>query len=103
VKRQCRVAQTADNGYIPNLTHMKTTRRQFIRASAATAAAVSFGTSSRLLRAAENPKPLKILILGGTGFTGPYQIQFALSRGHTITTFNRGKTHPGETPKEVEQ
>ena len=48
-------------------------------------------------------KPLRILILGGTGFTGPYQVRYALSRGHTVTTFNRGKTHPGELPNEVEQ
>jgi 2'-hydroxyisoflavone reductase len=46
---------------------------------------------------------MRILILGGTGFTGPYQVRYALSRGHKITTFNRGKTHPGELPAEVEQ
>jgi 2'-hydroxyisoflavone reductase len=48
-------------------------------------------------------KPLRILILGGTGFTGPYQVRYALDRGHKVTTFNRGKTHPGELPNEVEQ
>ena len=48
-------------------------------------------------------KPLKILILGGTGFTGPYQVKYALARGHTVTVFNRGKTHPGELPAGVEQ
>lgn len=48
-------------------------------------------------------KPLKILILGGTGFTGPYQVKYALARGHTVTVFNRGKTHPGELPQGVEQ
>ena len=48
-------------------------------------------------------KPLRILILGGTGFTGPFQVRYALERGHKVTVFNRGKTHPGETPKEVEQ
>jgi 2'-hydroxyisoflavone reductase len=26
-----------------------------------------------------------------------------MSRGHKVTTFNRGKTHPGELPNEVEQ
>ena len=41
--------------------------------------------------------------LGGTGFTGPYQVRYALSQGHKVTTFNRGKTHPGELPNEVEQ
>ena len=48
-------------------------------------------------------KPLRILILGGTGFIGPYQVQYALSRGHKITTFNRGKTHKNELPEGVEQ
>lgn len=48
-------------------------------------------------------KPLRILILGGTGFTGPFQVRYALSRGHKVTVFNRGKTRPGELPKEVEQ
>ncbi len=49
------------------------------------------------------PKPLHLLILGGTGFTGPYQVKYALARGHKVTVFNRGKTHPGELPPEVEQ
>jgi 2'-hydroxyisoflavone reductase len=44
-------------------------------------------------------KPLRILILGGTGLTGPYQVQYALARGHEVTLFNRGRTSrswPGE-------
>jgi 2'-hydroxyisoflavone reductase len=48
-------------------------------------------------------KPMNILILGGTGFTGPFQVKYALSRGHKVTVFNRGRTHPGELPKEAEQ
>lgn len=40
------------------------------------------------------PSPLKILILGGTSFLGPHQIAYALKRGHTVTTFTRGKTQP---------
>ena len=43
-------------------------------------------------------KPLRILILGGTGFIGPHQVAYALSRGHTVTLFNRGKTNPGLFP-----
>jgi 2'-hydroxyisoflavone reductase len=39
-------------------------------------------------------KPLKILILGGTNFLGPYQIHHALERGHEITIFTRGLTQP---------
>ena len=77
------------------------TRRQFIKISAATAFAASTGSISLL--AEKSVKPLHILILGGTGFTGPYQVRYALSRGHKVTTFNRGKTHPDELPPEVEQ
>lgn len=38
--------------------------------------------------------PKKILILGGTGFIGPHVVDAARARGHTVTLFNRGKTHP---------
>jgi 2'-hydroxyisoflavone reductase len=41
------------------------------------------------------PAPLNILILGGTGFTGPEQVDYALERGHRVTLFNRGRTRPG--------
>src|SRR5262249_42259827 len=76
-------------------------RRRFIKVSAATALA-SRATSTSIF-AEKTPAPMRILILGGTGFTGPYQVKYALSRGHKVTTFNRGKTHPGELPAEVEQ
>jgi len=51
-------------------------------------------------------KPLKILILGGTSFLGPHQIAYALSKGHIITIFTRGKTQPSvheELFEQVEQ
>src|SRR5881409_1118775 len=82
---------------------MKKTRRQFIKLSAATGSALAFGTRSATLFAEKSVKSLRILILGGTGFTGPYQVRYALGRGHKVTTFNRGKTHPGELPNEGEQ
>jgi 2'-hydroxyisoflavone reductase len=47
-------------------------------------------------------KPLRILILGGTGFTGPWQVRYALARGHSVTLFNRGK-QPHEWPGAVEE
>ena len=40
-----------------------------------------------------NAASLRILILGGTGFIGPYQVKYAVERGHKITLFNRGKTN----------
>jgi 2'-hydroxyisoflavone reductase len=82
---------------------MKTTRRQFIKLFATATGASTLNMNPATLFAEKSVKPLRILILGGTGFTGPYQVRYALSRGHKVTTFNRGKTHPGELPKEVEQ
>jgi 2'-hydroxyisoflavone reductase len=41
------------------------------------------------------PKPLDILFLGGTGFLGPHQVEYALARGHRVTLFNRGHSAPG--------
>ncbi|MDQ6623979.1 MAG: NAD-dependent epimerase/dehydratase family protein [Verrucomicrobiota bacterium] len=79
---------------------MKTTRRKFIQVSALAGGALLV----RQTRAAEDkPKPMRILILGGTGFTGPFQVKYALARGHKVTVFNRGKSHPGELPEGVEQ
>jgi 2'-hydroxyisoflavone reductase len=77
-----------------------TTRRDFLRIGALTGGALSLGvtpsfalptSSSRARRPA--PK-LRILFLGGTSFIGPYQVQYAIDRGHTVTLFNRGKTNP---------
>jgi nucleoside-diphosphate-sugar epimerase len=81
----------------------KTTRRHFIKTSIAVGSGLGFALRSTSLFAERSVKSLRILILGGTGFTGPYQVRYALSRGHKVTTFNRGKTHPGELPNEVEQ
>jgi 2'-hydroxyisoflavone reductase len=47
-------------------------------------------------------KPLDILILGGTGLTGPHQVRYALERGHRVTIFNRGRKQP-EWSSQVEQ
>jgi 2'-hydroxyisoflavone reductase len=79
----------------------RTSRRHFIKVSAASAFGLNAKSAS--LFAEKLVKPLHILILGGTGFMGPTQVNYALSRGHKVTTFNRGKTHPGELPAEVEQ
>ncbi len=79
-----------------------TTRRNFIKVSAAAGGAISLGVLGQA-KAADKPKPMRILILGGTGFTGPFQVRYALERGHKVTVFNRGKTHPGELPEGVEQ
>jgi 2'-hydroxyisoflavone reductase len=75
---------------------MKTSRRNFIRS--ATAAGVVAALPGSVLAQSSAPKPLDILILGGTGFIGPHEINYARSRGHNITMFNRGKTAPDMFP-----
>lgn len=89
---------------------MSTSRRKFLQASALATGSVGLGLlagKSDVLGAVSSivkaPKSLRILILGGTGFTGPLQVKYALGRGHKVTVFNRGRTHPGILPKEVEQ
>lgn len=62
---------------------MASTRRAFTAAAVAAAAA----SSAAFVAPA---KPLRILILGGTGFIGPHQVRYALARGHKVTLFNRG-------------
>lgn len=37
-------------------------------------------------------RPLRLLFLGGTGFLGPHQVEYALARGHRVTLFNRGRS-----------
>lgn len=41
------------------------------------------------------PRKIRLLILGGTGFIGPWQVRYAVERGHDVTIFNRGKSAPG--------
>lgn len=80
---------------------MSRSRREFLSTAAVAGAGLALSAGRRSL--AEEPipqaaKPLKILILGGTGFIGPHQVRYALARGHKLTLFNRGKTHPGLFP-----
>jgi nucleoside-diphosphate-sugar epimerase len=80
---------------------MDTTRRDFLRGTAATG--VGLGLTSRIPLRAATPqrqpvKPLNLLILGGTKFLGPAIVNAALERGHNISLFNRGKSRPGLFP-----
>ena len=96
-----------------------TTRRTLLRTLFGGAAAATFARAQGSKPAAQDDdlasakaaqgakaqrasKPLKILILGGTGFLGPHLVENARARGHTLTLFNRGKTHPELFP-EVEK
>jgi len=88
-----------------------TTRREFLRHAALGGSALGFGMTP--LRAAGEtaldrivtgraPRALNILILGGTGFTGPHQVAYAVARGHTVTVFNRGRSE-ADLPDGVER
>jgi 2'-hydroxyisoflavone reductase len=88
-------------------------RRSFLKSSALLGGAVGLGALPSLAFGADGvspnayrpetgeaqPKPMRILILGGTGFIGPYQVQYALDRKHTVTLFNRGRTNSTLFPK----
>src|SRR5579875_2390683 len=90
-------------------------RRTFIKASAACGGAAAFApiatrfasstgaeAAAPALPVGRAAKPMRILILGGTGLTGPHQVRYALARGHTVTVFNRGKNN-GVLPAGVEE
>lgn len=93
---------------------MSTDRRTFLKTSALASAAigldalpnVAFASSARTQeepRLARAKKPLNILILGGTGFTGPEQVEYAIARGHKVTLINRNKTRPDFFKGRVDQ
>ncbi len=72
-----------------------TDRRQFIKTGLTATAMLPFMTHASAGIFDKKPAhPLNILILGGTSFLGPHQIAYAMNRGHSITTFTRGKTEP---------
>jgi 2'-hydroxyisoflavone reductase len=96
---------------------MSTNRRSFLQWAGAAAGAIGLGslpslahagTARRAARARpveRAAEPLSILVIGGTGFTGPEQVEHALARGHKVTVINRNRRRPdffkGKT--EVEQ
>ena len=82
-------------------------RRSVLKLGAAGLAAATMGAVARPrdadgAAATRAGKPLDLLILGGTGLTGPHQVRHALARGHRVTIFNRGRKQP-EWPGEVVQ
>ena len=81
-------------------------RRGFLATSVAAAGMAGFGgrgaadalADTRARAGSARRRALRILILGGTGFIGPHQVEAARGRGHTLTLFNRGQTNPGMFP-----
>lgn len=79
-----------------------TSRRRFLQTSAALGGAFGLSPLLEIPLVGSAPRKvekarasLNILILGGTGFTGPEQVDYAIARGHRVTLFNRNKTRPG--------
>ena len=67
-----------------------TTRRTVLQW---TTAALALAAARPAFAAVERAKrPLDLLVLGGTGFLGPHQVEYALARGRRVTLFNRGKS-----------
>jgi 2'-hydroxyisoflavone reductase len=86
-----------------------TTRRDLLKLAGAGAVGLGLRPGLGFARdaqapapAGKAPRPLRILVLGGTGFTGPHQVRYALARGHKLTLFNRGR-RPKEWPAPVEE
>lgn len=75
-----------------------TTRRSFLQTSAVVAGAIGGLPRNLLAAPAANGVArdhLRVLVLGGSDFTGPALVEQALARGHLVTVFNRGHTAPG--------
>ncbi|MBM4188493.1 MAG: NAD-dependent epimerase/dehydratase family protein [Gemmatimonadetes bacterium] len=73
---------------------MSSTRREFLKVGATATGALALGidpSQGGVIPALA--APLKILVLGGTGFIGPHMVRRARERGHTITLFNRGRSN----------
>jgi 2'-hydroxyisoflavone reductase len=80
-----------------------TSRRGFLTQLAAAGSTLAFAGSdaSATGAASSNLKPLRVLILGGTGNIGPYHVRAAVARGHHVSVFSRGRSAP-QLPAEVE-
>ncbi|MDE0073725.1 MAG: NAD-dependent epimerase/dehydratase family protein [Gammaproteobacteria bacterium] len=80
---------------------MTTNRRDFLRMSALAGSGLGLGLgypaslNGHGLEAVQLPRRAsRILLLGGTGFIGPWQVNRILSQGHELTLFNRGRSQP---------
>ncbi len=80
---------------------MTTNRRDFLRMSAVAGGGLGLGLgypaslNGHGHEAVQLPRRAsRILLLGGTGFIGPWQVNRILSQGHELTLFNRGRSQP---------
>lgn len=78
-----------------NGTDRAASRRQFLKTTVAAGGLFALsGTAARVLARSDAPAggsaPMRLLILGGTGFIGPHMVEAALAKGWKVTIFNRG-------------
>src|SRR5262249_48780717 len=113
-KLRTQATATEKSRHLTEEPFMSTSRRDFLNLSGLAIGAAGLGALPSLAalkpaastvqaqetqaRPSKAQKPLRILILGGTGFIGPHQVRYAIARGHKLTLFNRGKTNPGLFP-----
>jgi 2'-hydroxyisoflavone reductase len=64
--------------------------------------AASAALAGSIAPAFARSKPLRVLILGGTGFIGPHFVTALHGAGHRVTLFNRGRRDP-DAKQGVEQ
>jgi 2'-hydroxyisoflavone reductase len=78
---------------------MDNVRRRILKSSLLGGAAIAAGCTPGISESGQERRksarsgPLRILILGGTGYIGPHMVREALRRGHTVELFNRGRTN----------
>lgn len=88
---------------------MTTSRREFLGTGLRAGLAASLVSPGGLEAAAslatprDDSRALRILILGGTGVTGPHLVAEALGRGHEVTIFTRGRAEPSTNRELFEQ
>src|SRR5215218_1982133 len=81
-------------------------RRDFLKTSTAVGGSLLVGAAAPGLLAAASEHaraPMRILILGGTGFIGPHLVKHAVARGHKVSIFTRGRRDASMLPDEVER
>lgn len=77
-------------------------RREFLQTALAASGALALAAStgaSEPKKGGPAQRKLRLLVLGGTGFIGPYVVRYAMERGHSVTLFNRGRTNPHLFPE----
>lgn len=81
---------------------MSLSRREFFQVATAGTLTVAAGerhfSRGIPVEMSRSARELRILVLGGTGFIGPYMVRYARERGHRLTLFNRGRTNPDLFP-----